>query len=35
MQVDGRYFEVSMAEQDLDGSQVGAGLKQMCGEAMS
>jgi hypothetical protein len=24
MQVDGRYFKISMAEQDLDGAQVGA-----------
>ena len=35
MQIDGRYFEVSMAEQYLDGTQVGAGFKKMCGEAMS
>src|ERR1035437_1491866 len=35
MQIDGRYFEVSMAEQYLDGAQVGAGFKQVCGEAMS
>src|SRR5580658_5851136 len=35
MQVDRSYFEVSMAEQDLDGAQVGAGFKKMCGEAMT
>ena len=35
MQVDGSDFEVSMAEQDLDGAQIGAGFKKMCGEAMS
>ena len=35
MQVDGRYFEVSMAEQDLNRAQVGAGFEKVCGEAMS
>jgi len=35
MQIDGRYFEVAMTEQDLDGAQIGAGFKKMCGEAMS
>jgi hypothetical protein len=35
MQIDGRYFEVAMPEQDLDGAQVGAGFKKMCGEAVS
>ena len=35
MQIDGRYFEVAMTEQDLDRAQVGAGFKKMCGEAMS
>jgi hypothetical protein len=35
MQVDRSYFEVSMAEQDLNGAQVGAGFKKMCGEAMT
>jgi hypothetical protein len=35
MQVDRSYFEVAMAEQDLDGAQVGAGFEKMCGEAMS
>src|ERR1019366_5603275 len=34
MQVDGRYFEIAMAEQDLNRAQVGAGLKKMCGEAV-
>ena len=35
MQVDRSYFEVAMAEQDLNGAQVGAGFKKMCGEAMT
>src|ERR1035437_9715642 len=35
MQIDGRYFEVSMAEQYLDGAQVSAGFEKVCGEAMS
>src|ERR1700684_4665931 len=35
MQVDRSHFEVSMAEQDLNGAQVGAGFKKMCGEAMT
>ena len=34
MQVDGGDFEVSMAEQDLNGAQVGSGFEQVCGEAM-
>jgi hypothetical protein len=35
MQVDGRYFEVAMAEQDLDGAQVGAGFEKVGGETMA
>src|SRR5580658_814674 len=35
MQIDGRYFEVAMAEQDLDGAQVGAGFKKMGRETMA
>jgi hypothetical protein len=35
MQVDGSDFEVAMAEQDLNGAQVGAGFKKMCREAMA
>jgi hypothetical protein len=35
MQIDGRYFEVAMAEQYLDGAQVRAGFEKVCGEAMS
>jgi hypothetical protein len=35
MQVDGRYFKISMTEQNLDGAQVGAGFKKVCGETMS
>ena len=34
MQVDGRYFEVAMAKQDLDSAQVSAGFEQVCGETM-
>jgi hypothetical protein len=34
MQIDGSDFEVAVAEQDLDGAQVGAGFEKMCGEAM-
>ena len=35
MQVNRRYFEVSMAEQDLNGAQVGASFEKVCGEAMA
>jgi hypothetical protein len=35
MQIDGRYFEVAMAEQYLDGAQVRADFEKVCGEAMS
>ena len=35
MQVDGGYFEVAMAEQDLNGAQVGAGFKKMCRETVA
>src|SRR5271168_934830 len=35
MQIDRSYFEVAMAEQDLNGAQVGAGFKKMCGETMT
>ena len=34
MQIDGRYFEVAMPKQDLDGAQVGAGFKKMGRETM-
>ena len=34
VQIDGRLFEVTMAEQHLDGAQVGASLQQMRGEAV-
>jgi len=34
MQVNRRYFEVSMAEQDLNGAQVGASFEKVCGETM-
>jgi len=29
MQIPGRYFQILMTEQKLDGAQVGSGLKQM------
>ena len=35
MQIDGRHFEVAMAEQYLDGAQVGAGFKKMGRETMA
>ena len=35
MQVDRGFFKVAMSEQHLDGAQVGAGFKQMRGEAMA
>ena len=35
MQIDGRYFEIAMAEQYLDGTKVSAGLEKMCRETMS
>ncbi len=35
MQVNGRYFKVAMAKQDLDGAQIGTGFKKMGREAMS
>jgi hypothetical protein len=35
MQIDGRYFEVAMPKQDLDGAQVGAGFKKMGRETMA
>lgn len=35
MQVDGSDLEVSVTEQYLDRSQVGAGFKKMCGEAVT
>ncbi len=35
MQVDSRFFQITMPQQNLDGSQVRAGFEQMCGEAVS
>jgi hypothetical protein len=35
MQVNRRYFKVSMAEQDLDSAQVGAALKKMGRETVA
>ena len=34
MQIDGRYFEVAMAEQYLDGAQIGSSFKKVSREAM-
>src|ERR1035438_7738441 len=34
VQVDGSDLEVAMAEQDLNGAQVGAGFEKVCGETM-
>jgi len=34
MQIDGRYFEVAMPKQDLDGAQVGAGFQHVSGKTM-
>jgi hypothetical protein len=33
--VNHRLAQVGVAEQQLDGAQIGAGFEQMCGEAMS
>ena len=35
MQVDSSDLEVAMAEQDLNGAQVGACFKKVCGETMA
>jgi hypothetical protein len=35
MQVDGRFFEIAMPEQHLNGAQVGTGLQKMSCETMS
>ena len=35
MQIDGSDLEVAMAEQDLNGAQVGSGFEQVCGETMA
>src|SRR6202007_1907469 len=35
MQVDRRLFQITMSQQHLDGAQVGTGLQQMRGEAMT
>jgi hypothetical protein len=34
VQVDGGFFQIAMAQQDLDGAQIRAGFQQMSGEAM-
>ena len=35
MQIDRGLLQVTMAEQHLNGAQVGSGFEQMCGEAMA
>jgi hypothetical protein len=35
MQVDGGLFQIAVAQQDLNGAQVGAGLQQVCGETVA
>jgi hypothetical protein len=35
VQVDGGLFQIAVAQQHLDGAQVGAGLQQVCGEAVA
>ena len=35
MQIDGCDFEITVAEQYLDGAQVGPGFEKVCGEAVS
>jgi hypothetical protein len=35
MQVNGRYFKVSMAEQDLDGAQISASFKKVGRETVA
>ena len=35
MDVNHRFAQVGVAEQQLDGAQVGAGFEQMCGEAVA
>jgi hypothetical protein len=35
MEVNSRILEPLMAHQQLNGAQVGAGFKKMCGEAMT
>ena len=35
VEVNHRLAQVGVAEQQLNGAQVGAGFEQMCGEAMS
>ena len=35
VQILGSHLQILMAEQQLDGAQVGAGFEQMCGPAVS
>ena len=34
MQVDGRFFQVSMAEQELNSAEIGASFEKVCGKAV-
>lgn len=35
MEIDGRFFQALMAQQNLNGPQIGAGLEQMRGETVA
>jgi hypothetical protein len=35
MQVEGGFFQIAVAQQNLNGAQIGAGFEQMSGEAMT
>ena len=35
MQVDGGLFQIAVAQQDLNGAQIGAGFEQMSGKAVT
>ena len=35
MQIDGRFFQVAMTQQHLDGAQVGASFEQMRGKTVA
>jgi hypothetical protein len=34
MEVDGGLFQIVVTQEDLNGTQIGAGLQQMCGETV-
>ena len=35
MQVDGRFFQVLMTEEDLNGAEIGASLEKVCGKTVT